>query len=139
MLRSYTGPRLELGMAEQFILLLSDIPDYTVLLEGQLIRAEFDSTITQFKDSLTAMISTANLVLNHPDLKRLLHLILGIGNFLNYVSILVVDKTLIITTTDNTLNFLFSEKKIHMYHFLFLKKNIYIWNFFFRLICFDFA
>ena len=93
MLRSYTGPRLELGMAEQFVLLLSDIPDYTVLLEGQLIRAEFDTTISQFKDSLNAMIATANLVLNHPNLKRLLHLILGIGNFLNYVSIDWVENT----------------------------------------------
>ena len=90
MLRSYTGPRLELGMAEQFIFLLSDIPDYAVLLEGQLIRAEFDSTIKKFKDSLTAMIATANLILNHPDLKRLLHLILGVGNFLNYVSSLLL-------------------------------------------------
>ena len=85
MLRKYKGPRLELGMAEQFILLLSDIPDYRTLLEGHLVRVQFDTTIPQFKTALTAMVDFANVVLNSMDLKKLLHLILSIGNFLNHV------------------------------------------------------
>lgn len=86
MLRQYSGPRLELGMAEQFVLLLSDQPDYLVLLEGHRMRLEFDTTVKQFKLSLEKMIKMAKLILSNTEFKDLLHMILYIGNYLNYVS-----------------------------------------------------
>ncbi|KAL4230347.1 Inverted formin-2 [Mactra antiquata] len=84
MLRNYSGPRLELGMAEQFILLLSDQPDYQVLLEGHTMRLEFDTTVKQFKISLDTMIKMARLIISNTEFKQLLHLILYIGNYLNF-------------------------------------------------------
>lgn len=85
MLRQYEGPRLELGMAEQFVLLLSDLPDYTILLEGHMMRSEFDASVKRFKLSLNTMINLAKLILNSGEFKQLMHLILNIGNYLNYV------------------------------------------------------
>ncbi|XP_053400207.1 formin-J-like isoform X2 [Mercenaria mercenaria] len=84
MLRQYKGPRLELGMAEQFVLLLSDLPDYSVLLEGHMMRWEFDASVKQFRLSLDTMIDLAKLILNCREFKQLMHLILNVGNYLNY-------------------------------------------------------
>ncbi|WAQ97742.1 INF2-like protein [Mya arenaria] len=84
MLRHYIGPRLELGMAEQFILLLSDIPDYTILLDGHLMRAEFDVMTRKVKEELTTMIDMAKLVLGSKEMKQVLHYVLAVGNYLNY-------------------------------------------------------
>ena len=85
MLRGYTGPRLELGMAEQFVLLLSDIPDYNVLIDGHLVQAEFEVTVKRCKTSLLTMVDMSHVVLKSQSLKRVCHLVLQIGNILNYV------------------------------------------------------
>ncbi|KAH3833188.1 hypothetical protein DPMN_106491 [Dreissena polymorpha] len=84
MLRCYKGPRLELGMAEQFVLLLSDIPDYMTLLEGQLMRREFTKSTQKFHEDLTSMINLAKLLLESADLKQILNYVLRVGNYLNY-------------------------------------------------------
>ncbi|XP_060569585.1 inverted formin-2-like [Ruditapes philippinarum] len=84
MLRQYKGPRLELGMAEQFVLLLSDLPDYSILLEGHTMHREFEATVKQFRTSLDTMIDLAKLILNSEEFKQLMHLILNVGNYLNY-------------------------------------------------------
>ena len=89
MLRRYSGPRLELGMAEQFVLLLSDMPDYGVLLEGHLMQAEFKKTTLQFQASLQSLIDMAKLVLECGELQQVLQCILAVGNYLNYVSICI--------------------------------------------------
>lgn len=86
MLHRYSGPRLELGMAEQFVLLLSDTPDYRVLLEGHVLQAEFQKTATEFKTSLSSLIDITKLILESEELQQILHYILTIGNYLNYVS-----------------------------------------------------
>lgn len=86
MLRRYAGPRLELGMAEQFVLLLSDRPDYSVLLDGHVMQAEFTETTTQCRVSLSSMIDMAKLILNSKELKLTMHYILAVGNYLNHVS-----------------------------------------------------
>ncbi|KAK3599961.1 hypothetical protein CHS0354_012608 [Potamilus streckersoni] len=84
MIQLYQGQRLELGMAEQFVLLLADIPDYPVLIEGHLTRAEFNSTISKFQASLVSMTEASKLIINSTELKTFLQLILSAGNFLNY-------------------------------------------------------
>ena len=89
MLRQYKGPRLELGMAEQFVLLLSDLPDYGILLEGHMMQWEFEATVKQFRTSLDTMIDLAKLILQNEEFKQLMHLILNVGNYLNYVRYLL--------------------------------------------------
>ena len=86
MLRGYSGPRLELGMAEQFVLLLSDSGDYSTLLEGHTMQAEFAVTSCQVREALTAMTELARLVLGSSQLKQVLHHLLAVGNYLNHVS-----------------------------------------------------
>ncbi|KAL3880229.1 hypothetical protein ACJMK2_032478 [Sinanodonta woodiana] len=84
MIQLYQGHRLKLGMAEQFILLLGDIPDYPILIEGHLTRAEFKSTISKFQASLVSMTEASKLIINSTELRNFLQLILSAGNFLNY-------------------------------------------------------
>ena len=74
-------------MAEQFVLLLSEVPDYQLLLHAYLVQAEFDSCMLKFKLCLSSMIRLAGLVLDSVDLRVLLHAVLRIGNFLNHVSV----------------------------------------------------
>ena len=85
MLLSYEGRRLELGMAEQFILLLADIPDFDVLIEGHLMMAEYNKSMNKLKSSLSTMVDVSKAILDNPHLKEFFSFLLNAGNFLNHV------------------------------------------------------
>ncbi|KAL5011364.1 hypothetical protein ScPMuIL_009915 [Solemya velum] len=84
MLVSYDGKREDFGLAEQFLLLLHGIPDYRLLLQGHLLKAEFSSCLCKLKNSLAAMVDSCKVILENPELKEFLQLILTAGNFLNH-------------------------------------------------------
>jgi hypothetical protein len=86
MLQKYSGRRLQLGMPEQFVMLLADIPDYQVLIEGQLTKAESVVRLEKLKDSLNSLTAVCKVVLENQHFKQFLHFLLCAGNFLNYVS-----------------------------------------------------
>ena len=86
MLKQYNGNLLNLGQAEQFVLHLSDLPDYFTLLTGQLRRSEFISKIPNLKCVLDAMLNACQLIISHHGLHEVMMLILRLGNFLNHVS-----------------------------------------------------
>lgn len=88
MLVEYDGKREDFGLAEQFLLLLHKIPDYRLLLQGHLLKAEFSSCLCKLKNSLAAMVDSCKVILENPELKEFLQLILNAGNFLNHVSAL---------------------------------------------------
>lgn len=50
-LRQYTGSRYDLGQAEQFLLNLSDVPDYNTLLHGLLYKIEFNAKFPKLRDN----------------------------------------------------------------------------------------
>lgn len=85
MLLSYEGRRLELGMAEQFILMLADIPDFEILIEGHLMMAEYNKSMNRLKGSLNMMVDVSKLILENTHLKEFFHFLLNAGNFLNHV------------------------------------------------------
>ncbi|XP_064609571.1 LOW QUALITY PROTEIN: inverted formin-2-like [Liolophura sinensis] len=82
--RKYTGNQQSLGMAEQFLLYLSNVSHYRVLLEGHLTRAEFTSSLNKLKSSLKAQTEACQEILENVSLAKFLHLILDVGNFLNH-------------------------------------------------------
>ncbi|CAG2205701.1 Inverted formin-2 [Mytilus edulis] len=84
MLLSYEGRRLELGMAEQFILMLADIPDFEILIEGHLMMAEYNKSMNRLKGSLNMMVDVSKLILENTHLKEFFHFLLNAGNFLNH-------------------------------------------------------
>lgn len=86
MLQKYEGRRLQLGMPEQFVLLLADIPDYLVLIEGHLTKAESTASLDKLKVSLNSLTNVCKAVLENQQFKQFLHFLLCAGNFLNYVS-----------------------------------------------------
>ncbi|KAH9510002.1 hypothetical protein Btru_044810 [Bulinus truncatus] len=83
-LKYYNGNLLELGQAEQFLLHLSDLPNYKILLVGQLKRAEFSVMASQLNSVLTSMLEISRILLVSDGLKEILMLILRLGNFLNH-------------------------------------------------------
>ena len=89
MLKQYNGSLLDIGMAEQFLFHLMDIPDYHTLMLGHLTRLEFSANITRLHKALKAMVSACKFVLENEQLRDILHLVLRIGNFLNQVSMLL--------------------------------------------------
>ncbi|XP_061183577.1 inverted formin-2-like isoform X2 [Saccostrea echinata] len=84
MLQKYEGRRLQLGMPEQFVLLLADIPDYQVLIEGHLTKAESTTSLEKLEDSLSSLNALCKVVLENQQFKHFLHFLLCAGNFLNY-------------------------------------------------------
>ncbi|KAK6976132.1 inverted formin-2 [Biomphalaria glabrata] len=83
-LKYYNGNLLELGQAEQFLLHLLDLPNYRILLMGQLRRAEFTVMTSQLNQVLTSMLETSRSLLVSEGLKEMFMLILRLGNFLNH-------------------------------------------------------
>lgn len=87
MLKQYNGSLLDIGMAEQFLLHLADIPDYHTLLLGHQVRVEFSANMAQVKKALRTMALACSFILDSADLRDLLQLVLKLGNFLNQVSL----------------------------------------------------
>ncbi|XP_060080017.1 inverted formin-2-like [Ylistrum balloti] len=83
-LQCFDGQRHDLGMPEQFVLLLADIPDYEILIQGHLTRAEYTSSLQKLKSSLNVMIMMCKKIMQNSDLKEFMHFVLHIGNFLNH-------------------------------------------------------
>ncbi|XP_076467924.1 inverted formin-2-like [Babylonia areolata] len=84
MLKQYNGSLLDIGMAEQFLLHLMDIPDYPTLMLGHLTRLQFSANISRLQRALRAMVGACWFLLNSQALRDLLHLVLRVGNFLNH-------------------------------------------------------
>ena len=85
-LRAYRGPRYDLAPAEQFLLYVSDIPDYRTLLAAMLFRAEFNSKSGHLRPALQAMITACRDILHSPRLRDFVKVMTKAGNFLNAVS-----------------------------------------------------
>ncbi|CAL1538148.1 unnamed protein product, partial [Lymnaea stagnalis] len=83
-LKYYDGNPLSLGQAEQFVLHLSDLPDYRILLAGHLRKAEFSVTAPQLGAVLSSMLESSRIILGNDGLKEIFILILRLGNFLNH-------------------------------------------------------
>ena len=86
MLHGYSGDRILLAPGEQFLLALSDLPDYKVLLEGLLFKAESRRKFQSLKVAFTAIIKSSQEVLHNQGLRQFLKLVLTAGNFINTVS-----------------------------------------------------
>ena len=86
-LRRYRGERYDLGLGEQFLLQLSDLPDYRVLFTGLVFKAEFRSKFQKLQTAFSAMIKASRDILHHPGLRDFFKLAVDTGNFLNQVCI----------------------------------------------------
>jgi len=83
-LKQYNGNLLDLGPAEQFVLHLSDLPDYQTLLVGQLRRSEVQGLVTQLRSVLTSGLEGCRMVLGHEGLREVLVTVMRMANFLNH-------------------------------------------------------
>ncbi|KAH8025768.1 hypothetical protein HPB51_011099 [Rhipicephalus microplus] len=83
MLRSYTGDRSKLGQAEQFFLMLGDLPLYALYVDGMLQMEEFRPSVDALKPQLDNYIGVCQEILTNRSLKEFLKLILITGNFIN--------------------------------------------------------
>lgn len=86
MLRSYTGERSKLGVAEQFFLLLGELKGYAVYVDGLLQMEEFGPNVDALRPQLDNYIGVCKEILSNRKLKEFLKLILITGNFINSVS-----------------------------------------------------
>ncbi|RUS85552.1 hypothetical protein EGW08_006695 [Elysia chlorotica] len=77
LLKQYNGNLLDLGPAEQFVLHLADLPDYTVLVTGHLRRAEFGVTAPRLRAVLGSMLDVSRAVLCSEGLRQVMLLVLA--------------------------------------------------------------
>lgn len=83
MLRSYTGERSKLGVAEQFFLLLGELKGYALYVDGLLQMEEFGPNVDALRPQLDNYIGVCKEILSNRNLKEFLKLILITGNFIN--------------------------------------------------------
>ncbi|XP_052828524.1 inverted formin-2 [Octopus bimaculoides] len=85
-LRSYQGERLLLHPTEQFLVELSDVNDFHLILRGHFLQSEFLIKFVKLRTSIRSMVDACKTVLEDAGLRDFLHLILGAGNYLNQES-----------------------------------------------------
>lgn len=85
MLRSYTGDRSKLGVAEQFFLLLGELKACGLYVDGLLQMEEFQPNVDAIRPQLANYIGVCQEILSNKSLKEFLKLILITGNFINSV------------------------------------------------------
>ena len=84
-LKQYPGNLFDLAPAEQFLLQLSDIPDYRCIISGLVFRVDYFPKYIKLKAAFDAMAIACGEVLRNRHLRAFLHMILDAGNFLNTV------------------------------------------------------
>ena len=85
MLHSFTGDVSALHPSEQFLMELTSVKDFRVLLQGYLLQAEFLEKFVKLRANIRNLIDACKAVLEDSSLRDMLHLILGVGNYLNQV------------------------------------------------------
>ncbi|XP_076340531.1 inverted formin-2-like isoform X2 [Tachypleus tridentatus] len=81
--KAYTGDREKLGSAEQFFLQLSEVKNFTVMVDGMLLMEEFQPSVGTLQLQVDQYLQTCDSLLHNKPLKQFLHLVLVTGNFLN--------------------------------------------------------
>ncbi|KAI6188111.1 FH2 domain-containing protein 1 [Aphelenchoides besseyi] len=83
-LRNYTGNRAELGTAEQFLLLLLGVPDYSLRIESIILREEFSALVRTIEPDLRTLIVACKELRQSKNLRTILLILLHMGNYLNH-------------------------------------------------------
>ncbi|KAI6240949.1 FH2 domain-containing protein 1 [Aphelenchoides fujianensis] len=81
-LRNYTGNRAELGTAEQFLLLLLEVPNYALRIESIILREEFSALVKTIEPDLED--DDHGLQSKAKNLRTVLLILLHMGNYLNH-------------------------------------------------------
>ncbi|CAE1234297.1 unnamed protein product [Acanthosepion pharaonis] len=83
MLHSFTGDISSLHPSEQFLMELTSVKDFRVLLQGYLLQDEFLAKFVKLRSNIRHLIDACKAILEDSSLRDMLHLILGVGNYLN--------------------------------------------------------
>lgn len=83
MLHSFTGDISSLHPSEQFLIELTSVKDFRVLLQGYLLQDEFLAKFVKLRSNIRHLIDACKAILEDSSLRDMLHLILGVGNYLN--------------------------------------------------------
>ncbi|XP_072041000.1 inverted formin-2-like isoform X2 [Amphiura filiformis] len=83
MLRAFDGDKDKLGTAEKFYLLLADLSNYQLRVEGMLLKEEFKSSVGDLKPAIECLQQACQDILGSETLLEFLTLILLTGNFMN--------------------------------------------------------
>eukprot|EP01103_Thecamoeba_quadrilineata_P002074 TRINITY_DN1197_c0_g2_i1.p1 TRINITY_DN1197_c0_g2~~TRINITY_DN1197_c0_g2_i1.p1 ORF type:complete len:1077 (-),score=250.43 TRINITY_DN1197_c0_g2_i1:7-3237(-) len=81
--KSFKGDRTTLGPAEQFHLALLEIPHLPQRLRAVLYKSSFDNTVSEIAPDIVAVTQASVQLRTSSKWKKLLQLVLAIGNFLN--------------------------------------------------------
>jgi len=82
-LKAYKGPRDQVGRAEQYFLELMDIPRYKQRVNCFLYKMKFDEAYEDVNDDYLVLKDACDQVLESKRLRRLLEIVLALGNFMN--------------------------------------------------------
>ncbi|KAJ3318996.1 hypothetical protein HDV06_006747 [Boothiomyces sp. JEL0866] len=82
-IKSYNGSTEELGIAEQFILSVADIPNLSKRLTSMIFRLKFQQEYDEVYPDIQTIITAIGQVKDSKAFYNLLQVVLVIGNFLN--------------------------------------------------------
>ncbi|XP_072171506.1 inverted formin-2-like [Diadema setosum] len=83
MLNNFEGDKTRLGTAEKFYLELSKLKDYTLRIDGMMMKEEHSVSVAYLKPAITVTAQACKDILNSAMLEEFLALILVTGNYMN--------------------------------------------------------
>jgi hypothetical protein len=82
-LNEYKGPTEELGTAERFLLEMLKVPNYEERLRSIQYKLTFDEQVQYLQPDIQAVLFASKQVRSSNKFKKILEIILAIGNYLN--------------------------------------------------------
>jgi len=82
-IQSYQGDQSSFGKVEKFFLMTADIPNFAPRLDCFIYSLKFQHVSNDFRNSLKTLNHSCNEIRESPSLKRLLEIIMCLGNYLN--------------------------------------------------------
>src|ERR1700687_1944951 len=76
----------ELGVAEKFFKVISEIPKYQLRYDVLLCMSTFQSTVTSLEEDINTVISACQFIKSSTGLQDVLSIVLAFGNYMNQSS-----------------------------------------------------
>ncbi|CAH1280152.1 unnamed protein product [Diabrotica balteata] len=78
-----TSPNIPLDKPEQFLYELSEISNFAERISCLMFQVELDDSINTISHTLTNIKTTCDFLMNNPELKEIMAIILTLGNYMN--------------------------------------------------------
>ncbi|KAM7358652.1 uncharacterized protein ACRADG_003542 isoform 2-T2 [Cochliomyia hominivorax] len=117
-LKDFKGERQRLARAERFLISILDLSKYELRITCMVFKEEFVFNIKNFEVSMDAILKAGKDLVESESIVKILHIIMTIGNFLNYGGFMGNCSGFSIDSLNSLTDTKANKANMHLLHFI---------------------